>query len=161
MSGLETLGIVASLIQIADAGANLSVRLFTFCRQVKTVNKSIQNISSDVSLTSTIMRQLAENLRRDEQGEERLCSSEAFQTAQEMLNQCLYVFEEIETTIKPPVPKPESEGSGRWRLKSAAERAGNALLEPYFNALIGNLERLKSNMLLLLNVIMYAGQIRR
>lgn len=33
--------------------------------------------------------------------------------------------------------------------------------EPDYNALIENLERLKSNMLLLLNVIMYAGQIRR
>lgn len=92
MPGLETLGIVASLIQIADAGANLSVRLFTFYRQMKAVDKSIQNTSSDVSLTSTIMRQLAENLRRDEQGEERLCSSEAFQTAQEMLNQCRVCF---------------------------------------------------------------------
>lgn len=56
MSGVEILGIVANLIQIADAGANLSIRLFTFYRQMKAVNKSIQNLSSDVALISTIMR---------------------------------------------------------------------------------------------------------
>lgn len=156
MSGLESLGIAASLIQIADAGANLSIRLFTFYRQIKTVNKSIQNLSSDVALTSTIMRQLAENLHRDEQEETRLCSEEAFQTAEDILGQCRSVFKEIEGAIERSEPE-----SGKSRLRDITGRVKNALMEPDFNILMGDLERLKSSMLLLLHVIMYAGQVRR
>lgn len=158
MSGLEAIGIAGGLIQIADLGANLSIRLFTFYRQMKTVNKSVQNLSCDVALTSTIMRQLAENLRRDEQEEEkaRVCSREAFQTAEEILGQCRGVFGEIERTIE----RSESE-SGKRCWRDFIGKAKNVLLlEPDFNVLMGNLERLKSSMLLLLNVIMYGGQVR-
>lgn len=156
---LEAVGTAAGFIQIADLGATLSIRIFTFYRQMKTVNKSIQNLSSDVALTSTIMRQLAENLERDEQEEKtkRVCSREALQTAEEIQDQCRGVFEEIQRTIE----RSESE-SGKRCWRDFIGKAKNVLLlEPEFNVLMGNLERLKSSMLLLLNVIMYAGQVRR
>lgn len=63
MSGLEALGIAASIIQVADLGTKLSVKLFSFYRELKGANESIQNLSSDVAITSATLRELGESLK--------------------------------------------------------------------------------------------------
>lgn len=85
MSGLEILGIAASILQIADLGATVSVKLCTFYRQLKSADQSAQSLSSEVALTCSILRQLGENLKQDEQT--RLYSAQAFDTAQEVLRE--------------------------------------------------------------------------
>lgn len=151
MSGLEAVGIAASIIQIADLGTKLSVKLFTFYRKLQNVNQSIQSLSSDVALTCAILRELGESLKQDEQS--KLCSPEAYRTAQHVLKQCEGVLQQIQKMMN------ESGSSGKTRWQQATSRLKNVLNEPNVDLLRGNLERLKSTMLLLLNVIMYAGQI--
>lgn len=51
--------------------------------------------------------------------------------------------------------------AGKTRFQQVTGKFRLVLLEPSLDQLKMNLERLKSTMLLLLNVIMYAGQIRR
>lgn len=153
MSGLEAVGITAGIIQIADLGTKLSVKLFTSYRRMKNASQSIQNLSSDVALTCAILRELGENLESDEQS--KLCSDEAFRTARHILTQCEEVVRQIQDMIKhADLPK-------KSRLQQAADSFRNVLLEPDLDPLKQNLERLKSTMLLLLNVIMYAGQVRK
>ncbi|RHZ59815.1 uncharacterized protein CDV56_107646 [Aspergillus thermomutatus] len=153
MSGLEILGIAASILQIADLGATVSVKLCSFYRQLKSADDSVQSLSSEVGLTCSILRQLGENLKQDEQT--RLCSAQAFETAQEVLRECESVFRRISGAID------ESRGDAtKNAIQRAARRLGFVLMEKELDVLRGNLERLKSTMLLLLNVIMYAGQLR-
>lgn len=153
MSGLEALGIAASIIQVADLGTKLSVKLFSFYRELKGANESIQNLSSDVAITSAILRELGESLKEDEQA--KLYSKTAFETLKDVLTQCEEVLEQIRGMTK------YNDSSEKTRLQQITERFRQVLLEPSLDPLKANLKRLKSTMLLLLNVIMYAGQIRR
>jgi hypothetical protein len=153
MSGLEAVGIAASIIKIADLGTKLSVKLFSFYRQVQNVNQAIQHLSSDVALTCAILRELGDSLKQDEQS--KLCSPEAHLTARQMLKQCEEVLRRIQQMID------DSHASGKSLWQQATSRIRNVLNEPDVSLVRANLESLKSTMLLLLNVIMFAGQIRQ
>ncbi|KAJ5905721.1 uncharacterized protein N7473_002637 [Penicillium subrubescens] len=153
MSGLEVIGIAASIIQIADLGTKLSVKLFSFYRQIQNADKAIQHLSSDVALTCAILRELGDSLKQDEQS--KLCSPEAHLTAKQMLKQCEEVLQQIQNMID------ESRAPCKSRWQQATNKLRNVLNEPDVNLVRGNLERLKSTMLLLLNVVMFAGQLRK
>lgn len=153
MSGLEVVGVAASLIQIADVGAKLSIKLFSFCRHAKNISQSMQSLSSEVALTCTILRELGEVLSEDESS--KLCSNEAFRTAQQVLNECRKVLQQLQRMTN------DADHSTNSRFRRATGALRNVLLiEPNVDPLKQSLERLKSTILLLLNVIMYAGQVR-
>lgn len=153
MSGLEALGVAASVIQVADLGTKLSVKLFSFYRQLKNANESIQLLSNEIALVSAILRELGDNLKEEESS--KLCSDEALRTLSRVLHQCRDVLGQIQRMVgnnNQPEKSRFQQVTGRFRL---------VLLEPSLDQLKIKLETLKSTMLLLLNVIMYAGQIRR
>lgn len=152
MSGLEALGIAASIIQVADLGTKLSVQLFSFYRRFKSANDSIQLLSNEVALVSAILHELGDNLKEEESS--KLCSDEAFRTLDLVLNQCRDVLGQIQRMV-------ENNEPGRGRFQQVTGKIRIVLLEPNLEQLKVTLGRLKSTMLLLLNVIMYAGQIRR
>ncbi|KAE8144572.1 hypothetical protein BDV25DRAFT_166527 [Aspergillus avenaceus] len=155
MSGLEILGVVGNIIQLAELGAHLSIKLCNFYRKIKSADQSIRSLSNDIALTSNVLQQLGNALREDK--EAKLCSAQAINTAQEVLEECKSVFQQIENTIEGP----ESErDTMKGRLQRATERFRVALMERDLDVLRSNLERLKSTMLLMLNVIMYAGQLQ-
>lgn len=153
MSGLELAGVAASILQIADLGAQLSVQLWTFCHKVKNADQDIQALSNEVALTSSVLRHLGDSLEHDRQGE--LYSPGALNTANEVLEECRSVFQEIGSAVEDP-----GKDSGKGIFRRAAKRVGFVVMEPQLDALRSNLDRLKSTMLLMLNVIMYAGQVR-
>lgn len=154
MSGLEVVGIVASIVQLADIGAKLSVKLCTFYRTVKVANQSLQGLSSDVSLTCSILSELGKTLEQDDQA--RLCSEQAFCTAQDVLQECRAVFQQIENAIENYHQDDETN-----RLRRGARKITAVFLGPNLDVLKCNLERLKTTTLLMLHVIMYAGQLRQ
>ncbi|KAJ5629171.1 hypothetical protein N7528_002828 [Penicillium herquei] len=153
MSGLEIIGIAANIIQIADLGTKLSVKLFTFYRQIQSVNQSVQSLASDVALTSAILHELGKSLEQDEAS--KLCSKEAHGIMQVVMKQCADVLHQIQDELHDP----DSPGKSRWQ--KATDKLRNVLNESSVNFLKESLEKLKSTMLLLLNVIMCAGQIRK
>ena len=55
---IAAIGIAASVAQLADYGFKLSVKLYSFSQAVSTADSSIKGISSDVSLTSTVLQEL-------------------------------------------------------------------------------------------------------
>lgn len=154
MSGLEVIGVVASIAQIAEIGIRLSVKLCSFYRQVKDANQSMQSLSSEVSLTCAILQELGTTLQKDDQA--KVCSEQAFKTAQEVLDECTAVFKRIDEAIEK-----ENSVAGKNRFQRGARKLTIAFLGSDLELLKSNLERLKSTMLLMLNVIMYAGQLRR
>ena len=153
MSGLEALGVAASIIQVADLGTKLSVKLFSFYRRLKNANESIQLLSNEIALVSAILRELGDNLKGGESAQ--ICSDEALRTLTLVLNQCRDVLRLIQKVID------TTDQNGKSRFQQVTGKFRLVLLEPSLDQLKVNLERLKSTMLLLLNVIMYAGQIRR
>lgn len=154
MSGLELVGVAASILQIAEIGGQLSIKLCTFCHKVKNADKNLQNLSNDVALTSNVLRHLGDSLEQDKQGQ--LYSKHALNTAQDVLGECTKVFEEIGDAIDCP-----DGNSTKHKVSRVVTKIGFVLREPQLDVLKSNLERLKSTMLLMLNVIMYAGQIQR
>lgn len=153
MSGLEALGIAASIFQVADLGNKLSVKLFSFYKQFKNANETIHFLSSEIAFVSAILRELGDTLKDEESSN--LCSEEAFRSLKHTLDQCRDILEQIKRVIS------HTDRSGKTRFPQFTGKFQMALLEPSLDPLKNRLERLKSTMLLLLNVIMYAGQIRR
>ncbi|KXG52216.1 uncharacterized protein PGRI_085000 [Penicillium griseofulvum] len=154
MSGLEIVGIVASIVQVADLGAKISVNLCSFYRTVKNANNSMRSLSNDVSLTCSVLHELGKALEQD--SDTKICSSGAFSTTQDILKECREVFEKIDSGIE----KREQEKGTNRRLRGA-QKFTLGFQGPDLDLLKSNLERLKSTMLLMLNVLMYAGQIRK
>ncbi|PWY88096.1 hypothetical protein BO94DRAFT_465213 [Aspergillus sclerotioniger CBS 115572] len=153
MSGLDIAGLVFSILGIAETGAQLSQKLCNVYRRVKNANRSIDSLSSDVGLTCNVLRQLGDNLSHDEHA--KLYSAQALSTAQDILRECKVVFEKINKALNE-----SNTSSARNVFQRVRKGVGFVMVEEELHVLGSNLERLKSTMLLLLNVIMYAGQVR-
>ncbi|KAI9870791.1 MAG: hypothetical protein M1830_003806 [Pleopsidium flavum] len=166
---MAEIGLVASVVQIADTGIKLSITLYTVAETVLKADKSIKEIASDVSLTSSVLEELGQNLKKDQKS--RLCSENAVKTAEGIVKECAAIFEEInrtlETTlnkIKPPVGADKGKGrngapGGKKMAVAALERLKWPFLQPKMQLLRSNLDRLKSTLVLMLNVITYARKV--
>ncbi|KAI9765885.1 MAG: hypothetical protein M1839_005288, partial [Geoglossum umbratile] len=161
MSGFEVLAIIASIFQVADLGGRLSVKLHTFGNQVAKADRSIQDISNDVALTCNILRELGDNLKKDQQS--RLCSTNAVTTADGIVTECLKSFKELDAVLDGSMAKMGigSSPHGKNRTVAVIERLKWPFLQPKMDLLRSNLERLKTTLLLMLNVIIYAKQVSK
>jgi hypothetical protein len=155
MSGVDIVGVVASIVQIAELGRCLSVKLCTFCHKFKIADKALRYLSKDVALTCNVLRQLGDSWGQDELAS--LYSPDAFETAQVVLRECEQVFRDLEAAIEQHSPDPLSQSS----IDEVARKFKFMMNETHLDTVAGNLDRLKSTMLLMLNVVIYAGQIRR
>jgi Fungal N-terminal domain of STAND proteins len=151
MSGIEIISIAASVLQLADLGGRLSVKLFTFSRKIKNADKSIASISAEIAQTGSILQQLGNELQKDDQL--RLCSAEAVATAKALVEECYKVFDELNESLESKSPKNKVVAAWKQRLKFP-------LIEPQVDLLRTNLERLKSSLLVMLNVLIFAEQLR-
>jgi hypothetical protein len=152
MSGLEIVGIAASVLQIAELGGRLSVKLFTFGRKIKNADKNIDSISQDIAATGAVLQELGNTLKKDDQT--RLCSDEAVATARMLVAGCHKVFTELNDTL-------DGSGSGSKLVLGWKQRLKYTFLEPQIDLLRTNLERLKSSLLVILNVLVFAEQIKK
>ena len=155
MSGIEILGIAASVLQIAELGASLSVKLFTFSRKIKNADKSINSISRDIAATGAILRQLGNELDKDQNL--RLCSQEAVSTANALVEECNIIFEELNVALDGG----KSQTTGHKLILGWKDRIRFPFLEPQVELLRSNLERLKSSLVVMLNVLIFAEQLRK
>lgn len=73
-----------------------------------------------------------------------------------MLDECKRVFQRINGAIRKSIV-----ASGMSQLERAVRKVVFVLEESELDVLHGNLGSLKATMVLMLNVVMYAGQIRR
>ena len=89
-----------------------------------------------------------------------MASENAMQTADKVVKECLEVFEEIETTLVKKMPSLRVKSSEK-RPKAVVllQRVKWTYLQPKLQLLRSNLDRLKSTLLLMLNVITYARQV--
>ena len=161
---MAELGIIASVVQIADVGLRLSIKLYTFGEIVASADRSVISISKDVSLTSGVLKELGQILDSDR--ETRTFSPNAVQTADGIVKECLGVFQEMESMLVKKLPLLAQGDSGDGKSGQRANKATVMLerlkwgyLQPKLQLLRSNLDRLKSTLLLMLNVITYARQV--
>jgi len=161
---MAELGIIASVVSIADTGFRLSIKLYTFGEIVSTADKSVISISKDVSLTSSVLKELGSLLEND--AESHIFSKNAVQTADTVVKECLEVFQEMESILVKKLPSLSGQdgirgGGGGKKSKATVllERMKWGYLQPKLQLLRSNLDRLKSTLLLMLNVITYARQV--
>jgi hypothetical protein len=83
--------VVASLVQLADYGFRLRVKLFTFREAMYSANKSIRTVSIDVSLTSTVLNSSAKYSRLIRL----IMSDRVIDAANQTVVECLAIFEEL------------------------------------------------------------------
>ncbi|KAJ5744691.1 hypothetical protein N7533_009561 [Penicillium manginii] len=150
----EVLGTISAALQVAELGGRLSVKLCTFAHKFKNADKALRSLSNDVALTCSVLRQLGDSMRQDDMVS--LYSPDAFATAQDVLEECKKVFKDLENEIEQQRP----DASSKSRMERATRKIWFLMNEPRLDAVAGNLERLKSTMLLMLNVVIYAGQLR-
>ena len=151
---MAELGAIASIVQIADVGFRLSIKLFAFAETVASADKEIIFTSKDVSLTSSVLKEIGEILRQDE--ESCLYSPRAIQTATDIVSECQGVFLEIEEILIERVPNISSKlGDNVRKAAMMVERFEWSYWQPKLQLLRSNLDRLKSSLLVMLHVITY------
>jgi hypothetical protein len=162
---MAEIGLIASVIGVAGAGLKLSITLYTFSETVATAADSIKAIAKDVSLTSAVLEELGSNLKHDEQA--RLYSGTALKTAQTVVVDCEAVFKQIDGALSKSMERISGlSGNGRRKGKggkvvlSAMEKLKWPFLQPKMQELRANLERLKSTLVLMLNVLTYARKVQ-
>lgn len=150
--------IVATIIQIADVGLRLSLKLYTFGETIASADRTIISISKDISLTSSVLKELGHNLEKDKQTQ--ICSENAIKTAEEVVQECLKVFQEIDGMLEKIVASTSQIGTMKAKWTSAmVGKLKWPFLQPKMQLLRSNLDKLKATLLLMLNVMTYARQL--
>ena len=153
---MAELALVASIVQVADIGLRLSLRLYTFGETVATADRSILTISKDVSLTSSVLKELGDVFDGD-QG--RIRSDNATATAKEVVRECQNVFQEMDDLLLKKAPYMKlglACKDRRARAEKMLERLQWPAIKGKIELLNCNLEKMKSTLTLMLNVIIYA-----
>lgn len=156
---MAEIGPIGTVVGIASAGIKLSITLYSFSETVSTAHVEIKNIARDVSLTSAVLEELGASLKQDDQA--RLYSGSALRTANEVVKECEGVFNDINSIMGKAMDSASKRGTKKGKLAlSAIEKLKWPFLQPKMEMLRGNLERLKSTLVLMLNVLSYARDLR-
>jgi hypothetical protein len=141
----DPLSIAASILSVADVGLRVATKLYTYSNAVYHAPRSIRYLAQEVSLTSAVLSELGTLLKTD--GAARLCSPNAMSTTREAVKNCQIIFDEIGEEI-------DKAGGGIGIRKFVWP-----LMENKVKVLMSGLERGKSLLLLMLNVITFAKQV--
>lgn len=89
----EAIGVAASIIQIAGAGAKLSTALYNFTSSAVRADQEIRDIAGDVELTSNALSSVGEVFKTEDARS--IVSKKAIQDANAIIKRCEEVFGEI------------------------------------------------------------------
>ena len=153
---MAEIALVASIVQIADVGCRLSLRLYAFGETVASADRSILAISKDVSLTCTVLQELGNVITGDSAD---LRSQNATDTAERVVKECSNVFQEMDDLLLKKVPNLKAGVTDKkTRASNLLERLRWPAIKGKIELLNGSLDRMKSTLTLMLNVIIYAQQ---
>jgi hypothetical protein len=141
----DPLSVAASIISIADVGLRVATKLYTYVNAARRAPESVRSLAQEVSLTAAILSDLGNLLKTD--GAAKLASPTAMETAKQAVLGCQVIFDEINNEF-------EKAGMGMGLRKWVWP-----MLDDKVKVMMGGLERGKSTILLLLNVITFAKQV--
>ena len=156
---MAELALLASIVQVADVGLRLSLRLYTFGVTVASADRSIIAISKDVSFTSSVLKELG---RVFEEDKARMHSDNATKTAEAVVQECSDVFQEMDGLLLKKVPNLRPGFTDKKAIaKAMLERLRWPVIKGKIELLNCNLDRMKNTLTLMLNVIIYAQQVSK
>lgn len=154
---IAALGVAASVAQLADYGFKLSIKLFSYSQAVSQADASIQGISNDVSLTSTVLQELCGILKSDDT---HIVSSSAVEATQQTVKECLQIFEQLSAALDKSLGTLGISEKGKAKKgRVALEKLKWPFKQPKMELLRSNLDRLKASSTLMLQVLSYARSI--
>ena len=156
---MDGVSIAASIIGIATAGAQVSIKLVTLATQISTASDRVSAIGNDISLTSSVLRQLGDLMTQNiTDGGISILNPGGLETTKTSAAMCERIFSEIEKEIKRASEQLRSHKPGLGRMRgqkfelSTIEKARWPLLQPRIDGLRADLRDAKSTLILLLQV---------
>jgi hypothetical protein len=140
----ESLGLVASVIQVAGPGVQLSKTLYEYVNGILTADRRIKDIAAEIKMTSVVIEELGDMFKQEEMAP--LVSKKAVKTANETITECSALFAQIDATLK----KSKKKTFGRLTMPFR-----DAKLE----LLRSHVDKLKSTLQLLMQVLKLAHQV--
>ncbi|KAF2625767.1 hypothetical protein BU25DRAFT_492674 [Macroventuria anomochaeta] len=155
MSGLEVVGLTASIVQLGGAGAELSKALYVFLRSATRAESEIADLAEDIGSTCTALDSVKDVLKST--GTTSTFSQDAISRAFHIIRSCNTIFSEISAILEKG-RKTQQDGTKRVTFWG---KCSWPLKEKDVRDLSRRLQGLKLSLLLLLNVLQLAqGQVR-
>ncbi len=151
MSETNVLGVASSVLEISDLAAKVSVRLFALSRKIRDAVKPIEALSKDIASTGAVLNQLGHQLKKGD--DLQVGSTTLVTSVDDLVEECSNMFESIDKAL-------DGNTTGSKAILGLQHYVRFASLEPQLVVLETNLERLKTPLALMLNVLIYAEQLK-
>lgn len=141
----EAVGLSASIITVAGVGLTLAQKLYDYGDGISSSSKRSREISSYVRSTAVAIEEVGNIFGAEDTATRKLISQNAIDTVQDVVEQCSTVFEQLREALE----NAKDGNGGLGRLLFPLRESRLVLLQ-------SNLERLKSTLQCLMQVIIYA-----
>ena len=152
---MDGLSAAASILGIATAGLQVSIKLVSFATQVGTASDRITAIGNDVSLVAGLLQQLGELMgEKTSEGGISIFNQAGLDTTMHSANMCNRIFKDLQQAVfKASTQLRESKKvmGGKFKL-SATEKAKWPFLQPKIDMLRQDLQEAKGTLMLMLQV---------
>lgn len=151
---MAELGAVASVIQVVQFGARLSLTLYSVAQTVGSANRDVKRIAKEIALFAQVLKDLGQALGRGQTS--KVYREDAFETSRMIVEECEDVFEEIEEILKKATK--EAKPLEASVVMPKVERFLWVFRKERVQLLRSNLESLKSTISPKLAVLTYADK---
>lgn len=156
---MDGVSIAASIIGIATAGVQVSIKLVTLATQISTASDSVSAIGNDISLTAGVLRQLGDLMTQETTvGGTSILNPEGLETTRTAAAMCERIFSEIEKEVKRASEQLRTYKKGLGKMLgekiklSTIEKTKWPFLQPRIDGLRADLRDAKSTLILLLQL---------
>lgn len=156
---MDGVSIAASIVGIATAGVQVSIKLVTLASQISTASDRISSIGNDISLTSGVLHQLGELINRKTTDDGiSILNQDGLKTTKTSAAMCERIFQEVEKEVKRASEQLRRYKPGQGRMSgekielSMTEKAKWLFLQPSIDRWRADLRDAKSTLMLMLQV---------
>ena len=152
---MDGLSVAASIVGIATAGVQVSIKVVTLAGQISTAADRISSIGNDVSLTSAILHQLGDLMSQKTSGSSiPVFSKDGLESTKSSAELCQKMFVEIErqTAKASNVIRERKRPIGEKVKLTRTEKAKWPFLQPSIGVLRTDLREAKGTLMLMLQV---------
>ena len=157
---MDGISAAASIVGIAAAGVQVSIKIITLAEQVSTASDRISAIGNDISLTANILQQLGDLIREKPDCENvSIFSRDGLDTTVVSAEMCRRIFQEVAEEIAKAshILKSKKHRIGEKVKLTVLEKAKWPFLQPRLDVLRRDLGEAKSTLMLMVqvNIIVY------
>ena len=152
---MDGISAAASIISIATAGAQISIKLITLAEQVRTASNRVNAVANDVALTSAVLQQLGDFMNPEPDDGISVFNDSGLQTTANSARTCERIFEDLHREIRKAslqVSHVSNNSPGEKIKLSRLEKAKWPFLQPSMDSLRTDLREAKGTLTLILQV---------